>query len=74
VVLKAVAPNPNNRHQSAAAFVAELRSVDALLDARGTLSDEEDQDGGTSTNVTRVVLTATAILIGAGALAWWFLR
>jgi len=74
VVLKAVAPNPNNRHQSAAAFVAELRSVDALLDARGTLSDEEDQDEGTSTNVTRVVLTATAILIGAGALAWWFLR
>lgn len=74
VVLRAVAPNPDNRYQSAAAFAAQLRSVDALLDARGTLSDEEDQDEGTSTNVTRVVLTATAILIGAGALAWWFLR
>jgi eukaryotic-like serine/threonine-protein kinase len=74
VVLRAVAPNPDNRYQSAAAFAAQLRSVDALLDTRGTLSDEEDHDEGTSNNVTRVILTATAILLGAGALAWWFLR
>jgi serine/threonine protein kinase len=74
VVLKAVAPNPDNRYQSAAAFAAQLRSVDALLDARGTLSDEEDHDEATSHNLTRVILTATAILLGAGALAWWFLR
>jgi serine/threonine protein kinase len=74
VVLRAVAPNPDNRYQSAAAFAAQLRSVDALLDARGTLSDEEDDDEATSHNLARVILTATAILLGAGALAWWFLR
>jgi serine/threonine protein kinase len=74
VVLKAVAPNPDNRYQSAAAFAAQLRSVGALFDARGTLSDEEDHHEATSHNLTRVILTATAILLGAGALAWWFLR
>jgi len=73
-VLKAVAPNPDNRFQSAAAFAAQLRSLAAVLDARGALSDEEDIDERTSNNVTRVVLTAAGILGGAGALAWWFLR
>jgi hypothetical protein len=74
VVLKAVAPNPDNRYGSAAAFAAQLRSVNALLDGRGALGDEEDHDSGRSHSLTRVVLTATAILLGAGALAWWFLR
>ena len=74
VLLKAVAPNPDNRYASAAAFAAQLRSVNALLDARGALGDEESHDAGTSHNLTRVILTATAILVGAGALAWWFLR
>src|SRR5512138_2123927 len=71
VLLKAVAPNPDNRYQSAAAFAAQLRSVGALLDARGTLSDDDDLDERTSNNVTRVVLTAAAILLGASAVAWW---
>jgi len=74
VVLRAVAPNPDNRYQSAAAFAAQLRSVDALLDARGTLSDDEDHEAGTSHNLTRIILTAAAIVLGAGAVAWWFLR
>ena len=74
VLLKAVAPNPVNRYESAAAFAAQLRSVSALLDARGALGDEEDQDEATSHNLTRVILTATGILLGVGALAWWFLR
>jgi eukaryotic-like serine/threonine-protein kinase len=74
VLLKAVAPNPDNRYQSAAAFAAQLRSINALLDARGALGDEEEHGDRPTHNVTRVVLTATAILLGAGALAWWFLR
>jgi serine/threonine-protein kinase len=74
VVLRAVAPNPDNRFQSAAAFAAQLRSVDALLNARGTLSDDEEHGEATSNNLTRVALMATAILVGAGAVAWWFLR
>ena len=74
VLLKAVAPNPDNRYQSAAAFAAQLRSITALLDARGVLGDEEEHGERPTHNVTRVVLTATAIVLGAGALAWWFLR
>ena len=74
VLLKAVAPNPDNRYQSAAAFAAQLRSINGLLDARGVLGDEEDHGERPTHNVTRVVLTATAIVLGAGALAWWFLR
>lgn len=73
-VLKAVAPNPDHRFQSAAAFAAHLRSVAALLEARGSLGDDEDGDARTPTNVTRVVVTAAAILVGVGAIAWWFLR
>ena len=74
VVLKAVAPNPDNRYASAAAFAAQLRSLSASLEARGALGDEDDQAEATSNNLTRVVLTAAAILLGAGGLAWWFLR
>jgi eukaryotic-like serine/threonine-protein kinase len=74
VLLKAVAPNPANRYQSAAAFAAQLRSVNALLDARGALGDEEDHDVETTHNLTRVILMATTILLGVGALAWWFLQ
>jgi serine/threonine protein kinase len=74
VLLKAVAPNPDNRYQSAAAFAAQLRSITALLDAHGVLGDEEEHGERPTHNVTRVVLTATAIVLGAGALAWWFLR
>jgi serine/threonine-protein kinase len=74
VVLKAVAPNPDNRYESAAAFASHLRSMSTSLDARGALGDEEDSHEATSHNLTRVILTTTAILAGAGALAWWFLR
>jgi serine/threonine-protein kinase len=73
VLLTAVAPNPDNRYESAAAFASHLRSVSTSLDARGALGDEEDSEA-TSHNLTRVILTTTAILAGAGALAWWFLR
>ena len=41
IVLKAVAPNPDSRYQSAATFAAELRSVAAILDVRGGAGDEE---------------------------------
>lgn len=74
VVLKAVAPNPDSRHQSAAAFAAELRSVAAVLEARGSFGDEDDHDDAGTNNVTRVIVTAAAILLGGAAIAWWFLR
>src|SRR4030095_7615823 len=46
VLLKAVAPNPDNRYESAAAFAAQLRSGSASLDARGALGDDEEHDAG----------------------------
>jgi len=40
VVLKALSPRPESRHQAAAALAAELRAVLARMDARGGLGDE----------------------------------
>jgi eukaryotic-like serine/threonine-protein kinase len=74
VVLKSVAPNPDNRYQSAAAFAAELRNLAAILEGRGSFGDEDDHDEAGSNNLTRIVITAAAMLLGAGAIAWWFLR
>jgi eukaryotic-like serine/threonine-protein kinase len=74
VVLKAVAPRPESRYPSAAAFAAELRHLAAVLEARGSFRDEDDHDEAGSNNLTRIVITAAAILLGAGAIAWWFLR
>jgi eukaryotic-like serine/threonine-protein kinase len=61
VVLRAVAPNPDSRIQSAAALAAELRSVAAILDARGGGGDE-DEPAAASTSVGKVLLVALAML------------
>jgi serine/threonine protein kinase len=74
VALKAVAPNPDNRYQSAAALASELRGVAAFVDARGGLGDEEDVPVESSTSVTRVLLTAALILLAVAVLAWWIMR
>ena len=73
VVLTAVAPNPASRYQSAAACAAELRRVGAILDARGTLGDEPDEEPS-STGVGGVLTMTIAILLGIAAVVWWFLR
>jgi eukaryotic-like serine/threonine-protein kinase len=70
VVLRAVAPNPASRPQSAAAFASELRGIAALLDAQGGASDEKDEAGGPATTSGRVLLFG-AIFLGIGAFAWW---
>jgi serine/threonine protein kinase len=70
VVLRAVAPNPASRPQSAAAFASELRGIAALLDAQGGASDEKDESQGPSTISGRVLLFG-AILVAIGAFAWW---
>jgi eukaryotic-like serine/threonine-protein kinase len=71
-VLRAVAPNPDSRPLSAAAFASELRGVAALLDAQGGASDEGDDAHVPSTSIGRVLRFA-AIVIAAVGLAWWFL-
>ena len=72
VVLKALAPNPASRYQSAVAFAGELRSSIAVLDALGVAGEEEDLAQSSSTSVSRVFVMAGALLLVAVGLAWWF--
>jgi hypothetical protein len=71
IVLRAVAPNPESRPQSAAAFAAELRGVVAFIDSQGGASDEADESHATSTSIGRVFRFAAILIVIAG-LAWWF--
>ena len=73
IVLKAVAPNPDSRYQSAATYAAELRSMAAILDVRGGAGDEEDTVTE-STTVSRVAVTALVILAAVVLAIWWFTR
>lgn len=72
IVLRAVAPNPDSRYQSAVTLAAELRALIAILDVRGGAGDEEDEHQVPSTNVGRVVVIALLILLAIGGLIWWF--
>ena len=74
IVLRAVAPNPASRFQSAATLAAELRSMAAILEVRGGAGDEEEQGAARSTSVGRTVVTAVAILVVLGVVFWWFGR
>lgn len=74
IVLKAVAPNPETRYQSMATFAAELRSLAAALDARGTADGDDETSSSHGTSVGRVLLTTLTILAFAAALIWWFIR
>jgi serine/threonine protein kinase len=74
VVLKAVAPNPDSRYQSAAAFAAELRSVAAQLDARGFVGDDDDVPHVEQHRGGRVVALVLVALLIAAAMAWWIWR
>ena len=70
-MLRAVAPNPDSRYQSAATFAAELRSLGAILDVRGGAGDEDDGGTAPAANIGRVVLLAIVILLAVLAVAWW---
>ena len=73
VVLKAVAPNPDLRYLSVAAFASELRGLLPVLDARGVPDDEmfaEEPSAGAG----GVFLMTAAILLAIGAVAWWLMR
>jgi serine/threonine-protein kinase len=71
IVLKAVAPNPHSRIQSAATLAAELRAVGAILDVRGGAGDEGEPPAARSTSIGRVLLTTALILLALGAVVWW---
>ena len=73
VVLKALAPNPASRYQSAVGLAGELRASIAVLDQLGVAGEEEELAQSSSTSVGRVVVMA-AIMLVVAVLAWWFLR
>jgi eukaryotic-like serine/threonine-protein kinase len=71
IVLRAVAPNPAGRPQSAAAFAAELRGVVAVIDSQGGAGDEADESHAPATSLGRVLRFA-AVLMALVGFAWWF--
>lgn len=71
VVLKALAPNPASRYQSAVGLAGELRASIAVLDQLGVAGEEEELAQSSSTSVGRVVVMA-AIMLVVAVLAWWF--
>jgi serine/threonine protein kinase len=71
VVLKALAPNPASRYQSAIGLAGELRASIAVLDQLGVAGEEEELAQSSSTSVGRVVVMA-AIMLVVAVLAWWF--
>ncbi|MGH9203385.1 MAG: hypothetical protein ACRD2A_19330, partial [Vicinamibacterales bacterium] len=73
VVLKAVAPNPDSRHQAAVTFAAELRTIVALIDSKGGAGDEDDVTDAQSRSTGRVLLVG-ALILALGAVAWFLLR
>jgi serine/threonine protein kinase len=74
LVLRAVAPNPDRRIQSAATLAAELRSVAAILDVRGIGAEEDEIAPARSANVGRVLLLTIVILVAAALVVWWMSR
>lgn len=73
VVLKAVAPNPDLRYQSAATLAAELRTVAAILEARGGASDEIEHAESENAHLGRAIVLTVVILLVLGTLAWLML-
>ncbi len=72
IVLKAVAPNPSLRYQSAASLAAELRSAAAIVDVRGG-ADDEEQGEESSASFTPILVTI-ALIVVVVAIVWWFTR
>ena len=73
IVLKALAPNPNSRFQSAVAFAGALRGSIAVLDALGVAGEEEELAQTQSTSFSRVAVMAGIMLVVAAVIAWWLL-
>jgi serine/threonine-protein kinase len=73
LVLKAVAPNPDFRHASAALLAGELRGVANAMD-RAERLDARSRDEPRPADLGRALLMAAAILGAVGVIAWWIMR
>jgi serine/threonine protein kinase len=74
VVLKALAPNPANRYQSAVALAGELRASISVLDQLEVAGEEEELTPASSTSVGRVVLIAAVIILVIALAVWLSLQ
>jgi serine/threonine protein kinase len=74
IVLKALSPNVGSRYQSAATFVAEMRSMAAIVDERERAIDEGEAAKGQGATIGRVLALSAIILIGLGLLLAWMMR
>lgn len=75
IALKALAPNPDSRYQSAVELAAVLRGAIPVLDSLGVAGEEEElpQVRARSTSSGRGVAVGAAVLLVVAMLAWWFL-
>jgi serine/threonine protein kinase len=73
-VLRALAPNPPSRSQTAAALAAEFRGLAGMLTARGA-ADDDDELPSEGASSSRPVFAAVVVLtLLAAVVAWWFMR
>lgn len=73
LVLKALAPRPDLRYQSAAVLAADLRALVSALEARGIAADDAGPDATTRSS-SLAAIAAALVLLGAAALvAWWLM-
>ena len=64
VVLKAVAPNPDSRYQSAAAFAAELRSIAMRISMLAAAVGDEGRMSRLRQQVSRILIMTLVMLLG----------
>ena len=69
IALKALAPNPASRYQSAVVFAGELRAAASLLDARELVDEEEIPKS--SSRLLPIVAAAVVVVLAGAALVWW---
>ena len=72
VVLKAVAPNPENRYQSCRDICRGVEKRRRDPDMRGSVGDEDDHDDLPPNNTGRILLLTIVMLLIIGAIGGGF--
>lgn len=73
IVLKALAPRPDARFQSAAELAGELRTLLAVLEAPDAAGEEGERSEAVSVGLGRIIAIAGGMLLVVAGVAWWVL-